>query len=303
MGVVKVSTLVSMGMDSKTVYRWCLPGNRWQRLLPGVVLLRNGPPALRQRMLAALLYAGPLAQISGIEACLQHGLRERSLPQPDYLHLLVPHEHKIKSSDFVIIERTARLPVPVVRGDIVLAPLPRATIDAVRRMTDPEAVGLFLSEAVQHGRCAPEQLAWEIDNGTQRGTAIPRRALATWTSLRSVAESRAKKLSAALPVPPSHWNVPLHDEDGHYLGCPDAWWDEVGLAWEIDSKDFHFSAPDYARTLQRNTRYATAGVSVVQTLPSQLANNAETVRTALLAAHRAAAARPRPPVRLAISTR
>ncbi|QWF81714.1 hypothetical protein HUW46_05147 [Amycolatopsis sp. CA-230715] len=254
-------------------------------------------------MIAALLYAGPSAMVTGVEACLRQGIRPRVLPQLNYVHVLVPHEHKIKSSEFVVTERTRRLPVPVLQGSLALAPLPRATVDAVRRITNPETAGQLLSEVVQQGHCSAEELGWELENGGQRGTAVPRKALSEWGSLRSVAESRAKKIADGLSPPPSHWNVPVHDEYGNYIGCPDAWWDDVGLAWEIDSAEFHFSLSGYSRTIDRNTRYAKAGISCVQTLPSHLTKKPDAVRAALVSAYRSAADRPRPRVRLMMPTR
>jgi hypothetical protein len=138
-----------------------------------------------------------------------------------------------------------------------------------------------------------------LDRGTKRGTALPRRLLAEWLDLRSVAEALAKELSKRLPVPPTHWNPVVHDALGNYIGRPDGWWEDVALAWEIDSVDFHFSRDDYARTLRLNTRYAAAGITVVPTLPSRLRDDPGGVVQELEAAYRAAAARPRPPVLLA----
>ena len=111
-----------------------------------------------------------------------------------------------------------------------------------------------------------------------------------------MAEARAKELSKRLPVPPSHWNPTIHTPGGVYVGCPDGWWDDVALAWEIDSVDFHFSKDSYARTLRRNTRYAAAGITVVPTLPSRLRDDPRGVLCELEAAYRTAASRPRPSV-------
>ena len=72
----------------------------------------------------------------------------------------------------------------------------------------------------------------------------------------------------------------------------------MGLAWEIDSKAFHYGPRDYERTLARNSRYAAAGILVVQTLPTRLRDSPEAVARELKKAHRAAAAHPRPPVRV-----
>ncbi|MGW4394598.1 hypothetical protein ACWEHA_04855 [Amycolatopsis nivea] len=295
---IRAVTLKSLGMNSRVIYRRCLPGGPWRRLLPGIVLLHNNDPTPDQLVHAALLYAGESAIVTGEEACLRYGLR---LPEPEgprHIHLLVPHRQKLNSSEFVTIERTRHLPAPWLRAGIPLAPPVRATTDLVRRIRDAERVSQILIEAVQRGGCAPQALAEELDRGTKRGTAIPRRLLAEWSDIRSVAEAEAHKLAKSLPRPPTHQNVALYDYEGQYAGRPDFWWDDVGLAWEIDSVEFHFRSADYARTLHRNTRYAALGITVVQTLPSRLRTEPKAVLTELGDAYRAAEVRPRPPVSL-----
>ncbi|WP_181771740.1 hypothetical protein [Amycolatopsis pittospori] len=297
-GVIKATTLESLEMGSKVIYRRCLPGGPWQRLLPGIILLHNAPPSSLERVMGALLHAGPRALVTGVEACRRHGLRTRELPPHDDIHVLIPHEHKVRSAGFVTVERTLRLPEPQIRDGIPLAPLVRATTDTCRRLRAVEPVGSLLVEAIQRGRCSPEALTRELNTGSKRGTAIPRRILGEWKDLHSVAEARAKILSQSLLVRPSHWNPEICDSRGGYIGRPDAWWDDVALAWEIDSFDFHFYRDDYRRTILRNTRYATAGITVVQTLPSQLLKDPAGVLAELNAAHLAASARPRPSVSL-----
>ncbi|GAA4540915.1 hypothetical protein [Amycolatopsis samaneae] len=290
-------TLESLEMGSKVIYNRCLPGGPWQRLLPGIILLHNNTPTARERALAALLYAGPMSMITGIEACRRYGFRLPALPTNDLL-MLVPHHQKVLSSEFVTIERTRRLPPPWSRDGLPLAPPVRATTDAARRLRTTEPIEQLLIEAVQRGRCSPTALATELDRGTKKGTAIPRRLLSDWTNLRSIAEARAKAVARGLPVLPSHWNTDVYDSNGDYVGCPDAWWDDIALAWEIDSIEFHFYREGYARTLKRNTRYAAAGITVVQTLPSRLKDDPKSVLAELRAAYRAAASRPRPAVTL-----
>jgi len=90
----------------------------------------------------------------------------------------------------------------------------------------------------------------------------------------------------------------VHGADGQFIAVPDAWCDEVALAWEIDSFEWHSDAKGYARTVARNTRYTAAGIVVVQTLPSRLRDDPAGVISDLRAAYTTAAARPRPPVTL-----
>ena len=92
------------------------------------------------------------------------------------------------------------------------------------------------------------------------------------------------------------WNLPVFDSSGQFVAIPDAWCDDVALASEIDSFEWHLNAKGYARTVARNTRYAGAGIVVVQTLPSRLRDDPEGVISELRAAYAAAKARPRPAV-------
>lgn len=295
-GVIKVGVLATLGVPPQTTYRRCRPHGSWQRLLPGVVLLGNLEPTRRQLVEAALLYAGPEAVVTGLEGCRWYGLR--NLPDDRRVHLLMPHGHRVMSSNHVIVERTRRMPEPVVRDGIVLAPLVRAVLDACRRFTRHDPTRALITEAVQRHRLAPHSLVHELDVGSQRGTAVPRAVLTdVVTGARSVAEIDAMSVWKRTGLPKPSWNAVLRDRHGEHIAIPDAWFG-VGLAWEIDSYEFHFRREDYARTVDRNARYTAAGVLVLQTLPSRLRTNPESVAEELVAAHRAAESRPPPAVRV-----
>ncbi|MFI7678081.1 hypothetical protein [Actinophytocola sp. NPDC049390] len=294
-GTIKVTTLTNLGVPSRTAYRRCMPGGPWQRLLPGVVLLGNLPPTRRQLVAAALLYAGPGSVITGLEACRRHGLR--NMPDDQRVHLLVPHERRAICSDYVIVERTRRMPRPVIRDGVPLAPLTRSVLDACRRFTSYDPTRALITEAVQRCRLSPRWLRHELEAGSQRGTAVPRAVLKDVAiGARSVAEIDAMRVWKRTDLPRPRWNVALRDSHGEYVAVPDAWF-EVGLAWEIDSYEFHFQREDYAKTINRNARYAAVGVTVLQTLPNRLRSAPDSVAAELTAAYRAAAARSRPDVR------
>lgn len=293
--VVRTAELEALGMPRRTIYRRCLPGGPWRRLLPGVIQLHPAEPIARQRLAAALLRGGPQAMITGLWAAHLYGLER--IPGPTDVHLLVPNDRELTSAGFMLVERTTRLPKPAWRDGIPVAPISRAILDASRRMRDFDAIRAMLTEAVQRRRCRPEQLAGELEHGSQRGSALPRRALGELVSgARSVAEGDALWLWRRAELPTCEWNVPVYDASGAYVATPDAWCDEVAFAWEIDSKEFHFEASGYANTLSRNARYAAAGIVVLQTLPSRLRSEPHVVIRELRAAHQAAAGRTRPPV-------
>lgn len=296
-GVITIAKLAELGVSRRTVHRRCAPGGPWQRLLPGVVLLGALPPTRRQLVEAALLFAGPGSMISGLEACRWHGMR--NVPADHRIHVLVPHGRRAFSSTFTVVERTRRIPQPVLRDGVPLAPLTRAVLDACRRITKPAPVRALLTEAVQRHRVAPARLLSELNAGSQRGSAAPRAVLKDIVDgARSVAEIDAMRVWERTGLPRPVWNAVLRDSHGEYIATPDAWF-EAGLAWEIDSYEFHFRREDYARTVNRNSRYAAAGVLVLQTLPNRLRSDPASVAAELIAAHRAAESHPQPTVRAA----
>ena len=282
-------------MPRSSVYRRCLPGGPWRRLLPGIILLHPTEPSDEQRLRAALLRGGEPAIVTGLWALRRHGLRQ--VPEPDDVHILVPDEREITSGGFVVVERTTRLPDPIIRGGVPLAPAHRAVLDASRRIRNFDIVQAMLAEAVQRRRCTPEQLDRELRLGSQRGSAIARRALrAILQGAESVAEADAWELWKLAGLPPAEWNVRIFDAHGNFVAKPDAWCDEVAFAWEIDSRKWHSEWDDYSNTLDRNARYAAAGIAVLQTLPIRLRAHPDRVIAELRAAYAAAQRRPRPPV-------
>lgn len=294
-GVIRVQTLEALRVPAYTTYRRCLPDGPWRRVLPGVVSLSTGPVSRAQQVSAALLYGGEGALLTGAEACRRHGIRE-SIDDVS-VHVLIPAARKRLSSGFVVVERTERMPGPVIRGGVPLAPLPRALLDASRRLSTFDPCRALLAEALQRGLATHAELDSELSQGSNRGSAIPRKVVAELADgAHSVAEIDGQTIWARAGLPPARWNGRLFTRDGSYIATPDAWCVEVALAWEIDSATHHGDPAGFARTLARNARYAAAGVLVLQTLPARLRTEPATVIKELRAAYAAAAARQRPDV-------
>ncbi|GAB2753376.1 hypothetical protein [Amycolatopsis magusensis] len=294
-GVIRVVKLDELGVHSRTTYRRCQPGGPWTYLLPGIVLLSNSRPTARQRIEAALLHARGAGLLTGFEAARRFGLR--NVPTGNEVHLLVPADCQFRSPGFVLIERTTHVPQRRDVGGVPTAPPARAILDGVRRLRDRDAVTALLIEARQSGLCSLAELSAELQTGSRRGTALPRAVLKSLADdLRSVAEAHAGKLWRRAGLPPPSRNPVLLHADGRYIATPDLWWDEVALAWEIDSFEHHFRRHDYAATLERNARYAGAGVILVQTVPSRLKRAPDAVINDLRAAYDIARTRPRPPL-------
>lgn len=154
-----------------------------------------------------------------------------------------------------------------------------------------------MTEAVQRHLTTPAHLADELSHGSRRGTALPRRVLnEIGSGARSVAEMHGHDLWRRTGLPEASWNGRLYDSAGRHVASPDAWCDEVGFAWEIDSIAHHRGDAGFAATVARNSRYAAAGVVVVQTIPARIRTDPAGVIRELRAGYEAASARPRPPV-------
>lgn len=289
LGVISAGTLKSLGVTNP--WRRCASGGPWQRMYPGVVLLHNGPPTPDQQLTAALLRAGPGAAVTGAWACRLHGLPARA----QEIHLLVPTS--MRGSGSLVLERASPVPATTDVGGFPVVSAARAVVDACRLMRSTDQATALVAAAIQRDRCTPAELAAEARTN-RFGTKLVRTVLRDLGRAESVAERDARRLSRKIRLTTPHWNAAICGADGVIIGRPDAWYDDVGLAWEIDSKAFHHSPRDYERTLARNSRYAAAGILVVQTLPTRLRDHPEAVARELKAAHRAAAARPRPPVRV-----
>jgi hypothetical protein len=285
-GVVRTAELLATGGPGPAIGLRCRPGGPWQRLLPGVVLMSSGEPSRRQRLRAALAYAGEGAAITGLDAAgLDHDLGVRA---GEAVHVLIPAARRSTPHGYVVVERTTRMPDLIERDGLNYAPMPRAVVDAARRERDALRLRSLLSGPVRCGACSVAQLCAELDAGNQRGSAAPRAALrAISDGVVSLTEGLARRVARGAALPPPRWNVPLRDVTGSLLGVVDAWWDDVALAWEVGSHHFRLGLAE-GPPRQPHPHLTSAGVLVVRTPPG--------VRRDLVQAFHRAAGRVRPPV-------
>ena len=265
-------------------------------MLPGVVLLHNAPPTRDDRRSAALLHCGPGSVITGLDALALHGMRRVPTPSGP-VHVLVPEDRRRAGHGVVLAERTQRLP-EAEPGRWPLAPLLRAVLDFARRCRERDQVRSGLAEVVQRHRCPPAALAAELRAGSQRGSALPRDVLReVGDGIRSVAEAKARARLLRSDLPRPLWNPRLLDAaTGELIAVPDAWFDEVGLAWEIDSHEWHLDPDDHARTMARRVAMTARGIAVVPHTPGRISHEWERVCDELWRNLAQAARRPRPAV-------
>jgi hypothetical protein len=292
-GVAPRSELCAIGLAPANISRRCRPGGPWSSPLRGVVLLTGKVPTSRQRLRAVLTLAGKDAVVSGVAALRALGMRR--LPTDDRIHVLVPHDRRLTSQRFAVIERSSRLPEPVMREGLPYAGAARALVDASKLWRDLDTVRAMTAEAVQRGICTVDDLVEELAEPRRPHSALVRMVLAEIADgVRSAAEAWARNLVMRTTLPMPLWNVSVREPSGRLLAVPDAYWKAVGLAWEIDSREFHLSPAEHARDAGRQSRLAAAGVLVVHTVPSRLRTDPAGVTAELERAYRAAAQRPTP---------
>lgn len=243
------------------------PGGPWQRVLPAVYVAQTGPLTGRQRLRAALLHGGPLAQLGGPTALALHGLA----PHAPVLHLLVPHSTQPVARTGLAVHRTHRLPVPVRVEQLPVSPVSRAVVDAGRLLAQLDDVRALVAGAVQRRRTTVERLQDELEAGHSGGSALVRAALLEVADgVRSAPEAQLRGLLLSSRVlPPARWNcrLLLH---GRWLADPDAYLEPAGLVVECDSRRWHLTPADWEATLARHDRMEAAGLRVLHVTPQRL---------------------------------
>jgi hypothetical protein len=270
-------------------------GGPWQRLLPGVYRAATGTTlSADQREMAALLHAGPQSALTGMAAARHFGFR---MPDDSLIDVVVPMKVRRHSTGFVRVQRSERMPSPVCVDGPVLFVLPaRAVGDAARRLTNVRDVRALVAQAVQQQRCSIDQLIVELEQGPSQGSGFLRVALEeVGAGVRSVPEGDLRALLRRGGLPTPMFNARLYDGDD-LVAVADCWWPDAGVAAEVDSREYHYSAQDWQHTMRRHDRLVALGVLVLHFTPGRIRAEPQAVaaeiRSALIAGRR------RPPLPL-----
>jgi very-short-patch-repair endonuclease len=278
LSVVSRGQLLGLGMKDNAMQRRVRAGGPWQVLLPGVYLGQTGAPSLRQKEMAALLYAGPGSLITGPVALMHHGLRSPVVLET--VDVLVPTSRHRLSTRFVRLQRTARMPSRIFSsGPLRLTTVARAVADTARLLVEVRDVRAVVADAIQRERCTVADLNTELRGGPIRGSAVFRSVLGEVTEgIRSTAESDLRDLIRTARLPTPLYNASLFIGDD-FLARPDAWWPEAGVVVEVDSYEWHLSPADADQTRKRHDRLIAAGIYPLHFSPRQIrTERAEVVR-------------------------
>lgn len=271
------------------------PGGPWQKLLPGVYLATTGTVQAEQREMAALLHAGPRSALTGMAAARRYGL---TAPDGGPIDVIVPASVHRQGTGFARIHRSTRMPADVcVAGEIRFAMPGRAVTDAARSMTSFQDVRALVAQTVQQRRCSIEMLTIELEEGPAAGSGLLRAALEeVRAGVRSVPEGDLRTLLRRRRLPAPVFNARLYHGDT-LIAVVDAWWPEAGVAAEVDSREYHYSADDWQRTMQRHDRLVARGVLVLHFTPARIRAEPRAVAAEIRSALIAGRDRPRLPIR------
>lgn len=298
-GLIRRAQLVQLGVSRSGISRLTRSGGPWQRLLPATYFVPRSEPTPRDRELAALMYAGADSVLTG-HATLRHcGMRYAPSESADpTLHALIPYERTVASRGFVRIERTKRMPTPLLLHGVRLAPLPRALFDATRHCSDQRLVRAVLMEALQNRRVTPAQIEAEFDAGQRRWTALARDVVREFrTGSASAPEAELRQTWESRSLPPMTWNATLLSHEGEFIAETDAYDDSCGMALEMESREFH-SGLRWDQGLARLRLLASYGIVVVPVTPQQFRSDPDQVLREILAVRASLHGRPPPPVRV-----
>lgn len=269
-GVVTHAQLVTMGMSPSTISRWTRTGGHWQRLLPATYLVHRGTPTFDERLNASLRYAGPQAMMTALGALHLHGLRNLPAPPPELgLHVLLPHQRHARSAAFLTVERTHRLPEAVTRGGYPVVPVARALFDAGRRLDNRQVIRAFTLEAVQRRLTTIGELRNELADGQRQWTAVMRDVVSDATAgVLSNPEASLRDLVIRSDLPEPLWNPRLETLSGELIAEPDGYYEDLGIALEVDSRKHHFDDEEgYVSTWNRHKRFARLAIPVLRIMP------------------------------------
>jgi hypothetical protein len=259
------------GMPSSTIDDKIAPEGAWQVLLPGVYLTTAGVITLEHREIAALLYAGEGSVITGKCAVRRHGL---TVSAGDVVDVLVELIVRRQSRGLIRLHRSQRMPATWKDdGPIRFAEASRAVADTARGMKSIDEVRSLVYEAVQKRTCTLDQLLGELRDGPKQGSSFLQKILAELvTGVRTGAERAWQQLLARglgkLPQP--MYNAKLFTLGGEFIAMVDSYWEEHGLAGEVDSKAYHLSVAAQDRDRDRHNKLIACGVNPMHFSPQRI---------------------------------
>jgi hypothetical protein len=295
LGLVTRDQLAERGI-SRGAVRWAL-GRTWRMPLPGVVATFTGALTPRQELVAASLWAGDDAVLTGICAARFHQVGPLNHWRPFWF--LVGCGRAGRASRGVRVTRTRRPdPRPWQRGPLLVASPKRALADAARELRHSSDAEALVIEAVQRGVVSADALRHEAEAGPRRWSSRLRSALdVVDRNAWSFPEGLLFDVCERSCVLPTVWlNPSLTTSGGESLPTPDGWIDEVGLAIQVHSVLYHALSQDWEGTVVDDGVYAEHGICMIPFTPARIRDDPGWVLARIERAYTTLRERPRPVV-------
>lgn len=279
-------------------------GRDWRLLTPGVVVPHAGPVDGQQRLVAGQLWAGAAAVLTGLHALAALGLERLPDARPLFL---VPASCRGRSTRWARAVRSTR-PALVVRrvGIVRVASAERAVADAARYgQVGAESVTALTIAVLQRGLTVPVRVEQELWSSRTNRLRPVRKGLAEFCggawSLPEATLGRLVRSSSVLPE--MLRNCRISSPDGRWLGTPDGYFPDAGLAVQVHSRQFHSGRDEDGRdrwveTVERDGGLVSRGVTVLGVTPTTLARQPRAFLRRLEEAYLAHRGRPLPELRL-----
>jgi hypothetical protein len=110
--VISRDQALRLGITADRLRNRLRPGGSWQRILPGVYGGFTGTPTPFRKLMAAQLYGGAGAVITGSAALECHRIWR---PSGDTIDILIAANRKRRDHAFVSVRRTTRMPARILR--------------------------------------------------------------------------------------------------------------------------------------------------------------------------------------------
>lgn len=252
---------------------------QWQEPAPGVFLAHRGAYNREQQLVIGALWAGEWAVLTAGAALNIYGAH---LTSPGVPRFVVPWTQRAALCGAARRVRSRHTPVVAHRrGPLAVVSPARALIDVAREEspTSDELEAITIT-CLQQRVTTPELLIVALERGGQGHLAGLRRGLDEFMrGAWSVPEATLRHLMLAGDFPPFVMNHELVDVAGQPIGTPDAYFLEAGVAVQVHSRAHHqgFDSEGidlWSQTVQRDNRYAAAGIAVVAVTPTTLAREA-----------------------------
>ena len=235
--------------------------------------------------------------MTSLAAAAWHGVTAAQVTSR--VHLLVGPARGLASTGFVVVRRSVRPDdFPWRRGPMSVVSRQRAVGDAARDSPSPDMARAVVLEAVQRGLVRVEDLRHELEAGPRQGSRLLRQAVqAAESRAWSVPEWDLAALCRRSRTLPEMWlNPELTASDGTPLPTPDGWLDDVGLAVQVHSREYHEGPQEWDDTVMGDGVLADHDIVVVQVTPRRLARSPDEVLARLERRYELARRRPRPDV-------